>query len=152
MRTRLRSRILRHLIGAALAVVGCRSTATPEVTIEAALAHYASLAAAMQHDSIAALFTPDGELATEGQPAITGPEAIRAHLHSFVGYHVLSNELVANTTRASADSADQAGTFRQRVQVPAGDTVSVQGRFTIRWIRDRAGAWRIQRMATRPPA
>lgn len=131
-------------------LLDCASPLQERPSIDAALAHYARLAAAMSHDSVAALFTDAGELVTAGQPTIVGPDSIRAHLQSFVGFRVLSNDLHADTTRASIDSAYQGGTFRQRVVIPSGDTVTAQGRFSVNWVYDAAHGWRIRRMATRP--
>lgn len=130
--------------------MGCAASRQPEREVQSALAHYGALAAAMSHDSVAALFTDAGELVTAGQPTIVGPDSIRAHLQSFVGFRVLSNDLHADTTRATSDSAYQAGTFRQRVVIPSGDTVTAQGRFSVDWVFDAAHGWRIRRMATRP--
>lgn len=140
----------RHAAWALGLVLGaCAPDAGPEVN--AALQHYARLVAAMAHDSIAAQFTADGEAVTAGQPTITGPDAIRAHLQSFVNFHVLAEELVADTTRVTDDHAYQTGTYHQRVQIPRGDTIEVRGRFTVDWVREPDRGWRIRRMATRPP-
>jgi len=123
----------------------------PSQEVDRALAHYRDLVLVMAHDSIAALFLSDGELSAAGQPTITGPAAIAAHLHSFAAYHVLANELVADSTRVAGDTAWQSGTYSQRVQVPAGDTVQVHGRFELQWRRVSGAGWRIRRIATRPP-
>lgn len=135
---------------AVLTAVGCATPREPGREVESALAHYGALAAAMAHDSVAALFTETGALVTAGQPTIEGPAAIRTHLQSFVGFHILSNDLHTDTSRATGDSAYQAGTFRQRVVIPAGDTVVAQGRFSVRWVHDAEHGWRIRRTATRP--
>ena len=138
------------LAGLVVSLNGCHSPQSTSPSVSAALERYAHFAAAMAYDSVAALFTDKGELVTAGQPTITGPAAILAHLQSFVGFRVLANDLHADTTRAALDTAYQAGTFRQRVIVPSGDTVVAQGRFTIVWVRDPVSGWRIRRMATGP--
>ncbi len=120
------------------------------VDVQAALAHYDSLVQAMDHDGIAALFAPDGELVSPGQAPIVGPEAIRRFLRSFQGFHVIANALVADTTVVRGPTSHQSGHYSQRVAIPSGDTVAVQGRFLIEWQRDSAGAWRIRRLATVP--
>ncbi len=147
------SRALLLTLGAA-AAIDCRTpeAADPTATVNAALATYARYAAAMAHDSVASLFTEHGELGGAGQPTIVGPAAIRAHLESFKGFHVLANDLQADTTLVARDTAYQTGTFRQRVIVPAGDTVVAQGRFAIVWVRERGGAWHVKSMRTRPPS
>jgi len=140
------------LFCAVLFLGACASKPDPRPRLEAALARYARLSTAMAHDSVAALFTEDGELAGGGPAPLVGPAAIAAFLHTFSGYHVLEDELVADTTRIVADTAWQDGTYRQRVVIPSGDTVQVSGRFRITW-RDLPGAgWKIRRMETyRPP-
>ena len=80
-----------------------------------------------------------------------GAGSLRDRLHSFVGFHVLANRLIADSTVVRGDSAHQAGTFWQRVQVPAGDTVEVNGRFEADWVRVGAEGWRLRRLATAPP-
>ena len=145
---------MRPLIAALLvATAACHNAPSRDdaVAVRAALAHYAALATAMQHDSIAALFEPDGEMVNAGSTPIVGPAAIAAHLRSFAEFHVIANRLDADTTRVTGDSAEQTGTFWQRVRLPAGDTVIASGRFAARWVRD-GGVWKLRRLATRPPA
>ena len=139
------------LLSAALLLpeIACRPT--PRARLDAALAHYAALSAAMAHDSVAALFTDDGELAGGGPAPLVGPAAIAAFLHTFSGYHVLHDELVADSSRIASDTAWQEGTYRQRVVVPAGDTVEVSGRFRITWRDLPKGGWKIRRMETYRP-
>ena len=154
MRTRTRQGILRTAIGAlglAAIIPAVGFQASPRREVQQALAHYERLSLIMAHDSIAGLFTPDGAMAAAGQAPIVGPAAIRAHLHSFAGFHVLANRLTADSTRVRGDSAQQTGTFWQRVRLPAGDTVEVHGRFTAEWIRLGGQGWRLRRLATAPP-
>lgn len=133
----------------ALAPIACRHAA-PETRVNAALAHYAALATAMQHDSIAALFLPDGAMQNAGDAPIVGPDAIRTHLRSFADFHVIENRLHADSTRVHGDSAYQAGTFWQRVRLPKGDTVIASGRFEAHWALDAHDhAWKLHRLATR---
>lgn len=106
----------------------------------------------MDHDRIAGTFTPDGEAADADQAPVRGPAAIRAHLMEFAAFRVLANRLDAESTRVRADTAWQVGTYWQRVQVPAGDTVEVDGRFAVTWEQTAPGHWQIKRMHTfRPP-
>ena len=139
-----------------LALAACRpssTAATDHSQVLAALAAYDTLILRMDHDRIAATFMPNGETTDGDQAPIRGPEAIRQHLLGFAAFHVLANRLDPDTTWISADTAWQAGTYWQRVQVPAGDTVEVTGRFTVVWQRTAPGRWQIRRMHTfRPPA
>jgi ketosteroid isomerase-like protein len=107
----------------------------------------------MDAAGIGAAFLPDGETSDADQAPIRGPEAIRAHLQAFSTFHVLANHLEADATRVRADTAWQTGTYWQRVQRPAGDTLEVAGRFAVTWIRVTRQQWRIRSMHTfRPPA
>lgn len=124
---------------------------SPEAEVEEALARYERWSVAMAHDSIASLFTPDGAMSNAGQAPIIGPAAIRTFLRSFAAFHVLSNRLIADTTRVQGDTARQTGSYRQRVRIPAGDTVEVSGRFVAEWVKLAAGDWRLRRLATAPP-
>lgn len=140
---------------AVLALAACRTAPTPAVAraqVVSALATYDSLILHMDHDRIAATFTPDGETVDGDQAPIRGPAAIRAHLMEFAAYRVLANRLDPDSTRVLGDTAWQAGTYWQRVQVPAGDTVQVSGRFAVTWEQTAPGRWQIERMHTFRPS
>jgi hypothetical protein len=123
--------------------------AVAETELRAATKHYSQLVLAMDSGGIAALFTDDGEISADGQPAIHGPASIRAHLDTFRDYHVLNEYLSADTVAVYGARGRVEGTYRQRVRLPAGDTVEVTGTYTALWVRDRvADAWRIRRMTT----
>ena len=141
----------------ALAFAGCAKTdseavarkqAVDSLQVEARLQRYAFLTMRMDHAGIASLFAPDGRLLRPGQPDLVGPDSIRAFLASFLGYHVLEEHIAAETTTVRADSARQAGTWRQRVQLPDGKVVEVHGRFATRWMRDNSDEWMIKSMGT----
>lgn len=142
--------------GLALAVLsGCggstpRSQAERGRDLDAAINHYGRLVKAMASDSIAALYTDDGELGGEGQPTISGPDSIRAFLHRFDEYHVLAATMMVDSSRLAGDTGIQHGRYTQRVRLPAGDTVEVSGRFTAEWVIGSSGKWRIRRMGTSP--
>ena len=116
--------------------------------VEARLQRYAFLAMRMDHAGLASLFAPDGRMLREGQPPLVGPDSIRTFLASFLGYHVLEEHIAAETTTVRADSARQAGTWRQRVQLPDGKVVEVHGRFEAHWMRDNSDEWMIKSMGT----
>jgi ketosteroid isomerase-like protein len=146
------------LAGAGLALAVCFGGSVPllaqtgdeRASVDSALAHYTRLVARMQHDSIAALYTPDGELAAPGRPPIVGPVAIRDFLGSFSQYHVLAYRTTSDSVVIRGDTAYQTGRWWQEVQVPAGDTVKVKGDLSVIWLRDSTGAWRARRMSATP--
>ena len=129
---------------------GAQVAAAAESQVLAALKHYAQLIEKMDNAGIAALFTEDGEIVNPGGDPIKGPAAIEAFLKQFSDYHVVSEMLEPQKTQVDGDRAKQEGTFRQRVRGPDGNAREVSGTFTIDWMRDSSGAWRIQRVATAP--
>ncbi len=141
----------------AFALVGCaakdpdavpKKQALDSLQVEARLQRYAFMTLRMDHAGIASLFAPDGRLLREGEPALVGPDSIQKFLSSFMGYHVLDEQVKAETTTVRADSARQVGTWRQRVKLPDGKVVDVHGRFETRWMRDTADEWMIKSMGT----
>ena len=141
----------------ALALAGCatkdpdaaaKKQAVDSLQVEARLQRYAFLTMRMDHAGIASLFAPDGRLLRPGQPDLVGPDSIRVFLSSFLGYHVLEEHIAAETTTVRADSAQQTGTWRQRVQLPDGKVVEVHGRFATHWMRDNSDEWMIKSMGT----
>ncbi len=110
--------------------------------------HFADLVLAMDHAAIAALFTPDGEMAADDQAPIRGPAAIEAHLESFKDFHVLAESLTTDSITIKGSTGHVTGTYHQRVRIPSGEVVEVSGGYTADWSRDATGAWQIRRMAT----
>jgi ketosteroid isomerase-like protein len=145
---------LRLLCGlAALALSACAAT-TPRSSatagVEAAFAHYCELLRAMDHAGIAAMFTPDGEVANSGAAPIRGPAAIDAFLQGFSDYQVLAYTTEGVRTVVHGETAELSGIFHQRVRVPQGNVVEVAGRLEAHWIRHGKDGWLVQRMATSP--
>jgi len=133
-----------------LAGAGCRGGSSMDVAaVDARLAEYQQLVLRMDHHGIAQLFASDGEVVNPGQDSIVGPAAIDSFLRGFDAYKVLEYSIVADSTVAQGRTALQVGSYRQRVRVPAGDTVQVQGRFRAEWTNE-GGRWLIRRMGTTP--
>ena len=125
-----------------------KKQAVDSLQVESRLQRYGFLTLRMDHAGIASLFAPDGRLVREGQPPLVGPDSIEKFLAGFLGYHVLEEHIAAETTTVRADSARQAGTWRQRVQLPDGKVVEVHGRFETHWMRDNSDQWMIKSMGT----
>lgn len=125
-----------------------KKQAVDSMQVEARLQRYAFLTMRMDHAGIASLFAPDGRLLRGNQSPLVGPDSIRAFLASFVGYKVLEEHIASETTTVRADSARQAGVWRQRVQLPDGKVVEVHGRFATHWMRDNSDEWMIKSMGT----
>lgn len=139
-------RLVLALIIVAAAV--CRGgSAKDTAAVEARLAEYAQLVQRMDHHAIAQLYSPHGELQAGPRP-IVGPGAIEAYLRTFEGTKVLEYTADADTTIVHGDRGHQTGPFRQRVQLPNGQTIEVRGRFQVDWERAGDGRWLIRRMGT----
>ena len=123
----------------------CYAQQRNENGVETAMKKYDCLILKTNPDSIAMLYAPDGEL---GNMA-AGRDSIRNFLSRFNNYKVLMQESKTSFITINRDTAFQTGTYRQKVIVPSGDTVSVRGIFNVKWIWTK-NAWKIKRMDTQP--
>ena len=115
-----------------------------------ALRHYESLVARMESDSIASLFAADGQLMKSKSESLVGPAAVRSFLQSFSTYHVLQHRMDCDSLFFSGSRVVQSGTYWQKVRIPSGDTLTVDGRFQLEWQRSPNDIWRILRIRTVP--
>ncbi len=126
------------------------STAGATTQLRQATENYAHLIAAMDSAAIAAMYTEDGESVVAGAPTLHGREAIRKQLESFRDYHVISEELTADTITIDGGHGHVAGTYHQKVRIPSGEVVQVHGGYAADWVRAGHGVWHIQRLVTTP--
>ena len=128
--------------------------AAAERQVRDAIKKYDAATLAMDADTIAAFFLPDGELWTNGTLTRRGPEAIRTFLRSFDGQaRVKSQETTIDRVVWKGDHAIAEGTFHQVAHITASDSdVDARGHITFDWVRDGHGAWRIAKAATTPLA
>ncbi len=124
----------------------CRSKEHNAESVEQAMQKYNRYILKMDVDSIAFLYTPDGEL---GKMAV-GRDSIRRFLENFKKYKVLSQVSKTNLINIHRDTALQSGLYTQKVIVPVNDTVTVKGLFSTKWIWMDSTGWHIQRMETTP--
>lgn len=101
---------------------------------------------AMQVDSIANLYSPDGSL---GDIA-TGRDSIKHFLVKFKDIKVLSQKSATDSLFIQSDSAVQYGKYTQKDILPNKDTVTVKGLFITHWKWIDGDGWRIQKMSTAP--
>ena len=118
--------------------------------IEAGLQRYGALVQAMDADGVAAMFTEDGELGTDGQPSHRGRDDIRAYLKSFDNVKVLSDEMTTASIEVTGDSAIARGAYKQTAKVGDDAPVHVHGGFEAVWARQGDGRWLIKRMTAFP--
>jgi hypothetical protein len=124
----------------------CQPKGHSAESVELAMQKYNRYILKMDVDSIALLYTPEGEL---GKMA-TGRDSIRRFLDNFKKYRVLSQSSKTSLINISHDTALQSGLYTQKVIVPTNDTVTVKGLFTTRWIWMDSAGWLIRRMETVP--
>lgn len=124
----------------------CNAQNKNNAGVELAMKNYDRLILGMNADSIAMIYTPDGELGTIAK----GRDSIRIFLSSFKNFRVLSQSSETNRISIDHDSAYQTGTYRQTVIIPSKDTVSVKGNFTAFWIWMKGSGWLIRNMKTMP--
>ena len=97
-------------------------------------------------DSIALLFTPNGNL---GNIAI-GRDSIRKFLSSFKNVQVLAQSSTTASIKINKDTAIQKGNYRQTDVVGGKDTIKVKGEYSATWLWIPKEGWHIQQMATKP--
>ena len=123
----------------------CNSHHHTEKEIVSAMHHHDELILRLNADSIALLYTPDGNL---GDIAI-GRDSIRKFLSSFKNIRVLSQASMQESIIINHDTALQKGSYLQRDIIAGKDTVTVAGEYTARWEWTREG-WLIKKMTTKP--
>lgn len=146
---------LAALLVLALILGACESASkarlrTDKANVEARLQRYSALLLAADSSAIAAMFAPDGEMVNPRQPPVRGRDAIEKFLRGFSDYHVISNVDEASSTLIDGDTAEQQGTYSQRVRAPSGKLFDANGRFEIEWVRDASGEWLLRQVATFP--
>jgi hypothetical protein len=114
--------------------------------VELAMKKYDHLILGMNADSIALIYTSDGELGKMAK----GRDSIRNFLNGFRNFRVLMQSSETNNISIDHDSAFQTGTYWQTVIVPSKDTISVRGSFTAFWIWQIRNGWLLRRMETQP--
>ena len=119
--------------------------------LEAAVAHYATVARANDPRRTAALYAPGGVLVGPGGAPITGPVEIEAFLAGFGGYKLGEQVMTLEFIKPMPRKGDFAtgGIFRQSGSDPKGAAFSANGRFDADWRCTKAG-WRVLRMSTSP--
>lgn len=117
-----------------------------EKEVVAAMHRYDQLILKKDADSIALLYSPEGELVD----AAKGRDAIRNFLKSFGDVRVLSNRSTTDTVTVTGDTARLTGMYSQVVVLNDGDTLHLLGSYQARWVYLPKEGWRIDRMETTP--
>ena len=115
-----------------------------ETEILVAMKHYDNLILHQKADSIALLYTTDGNL---GDIAI-GRDSIRKFLSSFNSVKVIEQSSTSDSIKIINDTAFQWGKYRQVDIFNGKDTMAVRGTFTTQWCLVKKDGWLIKKMIT----
>lgn len=124
----------------------CTTSSHNEKGVESAMKHYDQLILKSDADSIALLYTPDGNL---GDMAM-GRDSIRNFLSRFKNIKVLTQASVTDSIKVIADTAIQNGKYDQSDIISGKDTVHVKGEFVAKWLWTKEKQWLIKEMHTKP--
>jgi ketosteroid isomerase-like protein len=143
------------MLASALLLAGCVNQKAEKMkfdktVVEGRLQHYSAVMLAMDTAGIAAMYAPDGELVNPRVAPVKGREAIQKFLDSYSDYKVLQNEDVASSTLIDGDTAEQIGTYHQKVRAPDGQLFETTGRIEIEWAHTGPGEWLIVQLETFP--
>jgi ketosteroid isomerase-like protein len=138
-----------------LAAAGCASPKARQIEAEKArvrdrLHTYEGLMLAMDIPGLTAMFAPEGEMVNPKRPPVHGREAISKFLGDYADFKVLANTDTPTSTLIDGDTAEQIGTYHQRVRSPEGKEFETSGRLEIEWAKGPSGEWLIVQMATFP--
>ena len=123
----------------------CNTSRHSRSGVESSMKYYDHLLQKLDADSIALLYTPDGNLGDIAK----GRDSIRKFLSSFKNVRVLSQRSITASIEITHDTAIQKGNYAQTDIVSEKDTVKVKGEYTARWEWLRKQGWHIKRMTTR---
>jgi ketosteroid isomerase-like protein len=143
------------LLACGAALTGCVNKKEEKMkfdqsVVQNRLQRYSALVLAMDSAGLARMYMPDGELVNPRRPAVKGREAIQKFLEDYSDYKVLSNEDVATSTMIDGDTAEQVGTYHQKVRAPNGKVFETSGRLEIEWQHTGPGEWLIVQLETFP--
>jgi ketosteroid isomerase-like protein len=143
------------LLASALLLAGCVNQKAEKMkfdraVVESRLQKYSALMLSMDTAGLAAMYAPDGEMVNPRVAPVKGRDAIRKFLGSYSDYKVLHNEDVATSTLIDGDTAEQIGTYHQKVRAPDGQLFEATGRLEIEWAHTGPGEWLIVQLETFP--
>lgn len=124
----------------------CNASRHNNKGVQSAMNQYDHYIQTMDVDSIALVFTPEGDLGKMAH----GRDSIRKFLDKFKSFKVLSQTSTTESINNMRDSTIQKGIYHQTVIVPVNDTVKVKGEYTATWVWLPKSGWRLKRMETKP--
>lgn len=113
--------------------------------VESAMKQYDHLLQKLDADSIAMLYTADGDLGDK----VHGRDSIRKYLSSFKNVEVLYQLSTSASVEIREDTAIQKGNYSQTALVEKKDTIKAKGEYTAYWLWIPKEGWHIKRMITK---
>lgn len=126
---------------------GCAQSLNKDV--QAAMKKYDELILRTDAAGIAAMFTPDGELAAPGRTSVRGRDSIQKFLQRYAHIKVLQQQSTTKSIEWHSDTAVQYGTYRQ-TSMMENKPVEVKGMFEARWVTQADGGLLLQKMSAWP--
>jgi ketosteroid isomerase-like protein len=141
---------MRSLIIIILCAFVVASCANKKHEIEQLMSQYDKLTFKMNGDSLADLYTPDGELGGKGMKTYAGRDSIRKFLKSFdpKSITLISNSTHSKSITFKGDTAVVEGTYEQKAKLAQGDTGTYLGTFTAKCLKSEGNKWHIRKMYT----
>jgi len=127
----------------AVVIYSCQSQAKQQA-VKQAMATYDRLIKKMDADSIALMYTTDGDLGIIAH----GRDSIRKFLSTFTNVKVLSASSSSENIKIKDDTAVQSGRYEQVALVNNSDTVRPTGSYEAKWVWIKNEGWKIRRMIT----
>lgn len=134
------------ILSIASLLFSCNASKHNEKGVQSAMNQYDHYIQRMDINSLAMLFTPDGDLGNVAH----GRDSIRKFLSKFKNFKVLSQSSTSESININHDSSVQKGIYYQTTIIPVNDTVKVKGEYTATWVWLSKRGWRLKRMVTNP--
>ena len=126
--------------------LGCGTHGAPD--LNQSLARYNGYVRLEQADSIAEMYTLNGELLVPGRAPLQGPDSIRAFLAAFTNVRVDSSAMWADSISVTDSGVVQWGGYFQIATVAGQPPVQASGHFVALWLLSPDGHWFLRRMGT----
>ena len=134
------------VILAGCSLFSCSAGKHNEKGVQSAMKQYDHYIQNLDADSIALLYTPDGDLGNIAH----GRDSIRKFLSTFKNVKVLSQSSTTASIKITGDTSLQKGRYQQVVVIAGKDTLTLRGEYTATWLWMPNAGWHIKRMETKP--
>jgi ketosteroid isomerase-like protein len=128
------------------------SASSPESTVRARIEEYDRYVLAMDAESIARMFTENGEMWSNGALIKRGPDAIQTYLQSLNGkFRVESQATTVDRVVVANERVTVFGTYHQTARMLSdGSVTTVTGDVQSIWVPCEESSWCIKRIETTP--